>query len=211
MTLPANARIPRRAFFIAIEGVDGSGKSTQARLLAEWCQARQLPVVLTREPGGTRLGERLRTLIIDAELTCGPRAELLMIEAARAQHVSEVISPALASGALVISDRFSLSTLAYQGFGRGLPLIEIRTADLLATSGCRPDLTLLIDVPVETVMSRLGAKRDRFEGEGEKFLQRVIGGYRQLSSEDPTVRIINGSGTIEQVQLAMRKALGQAI
>ena len=125
----------------------------------------------------------------------------------REEFAREYILPALQAGAMVVSDRFSLSSLAYQGYGRGLPLDEIRAADAAATGGVRPDLTLVIDVPLETVLARVGERADRFEGEGREFLQRVISGYRRLAAEDPTVRLIDGRVTVEAVQQAIRHTM----
>ena len=207
MSSPSDTAAPRCARFIALEGVDGSGKTTQAHLLAAWLRESGCLVVLTREPGGTPLGERLRALILDPEVGCAPRAELLMILAARAQHVADVIQPALRADKIVITDRFSLSSLAYQGFGRGIAPDEIRAADAAATGGLLPDVTLLIDVSLETVLARVGTRVDRFEGAGHEFLQRIIAGYRYLGAVDPTVRVIDGEGAVESVQQAIRRAL----
>jgi len=204
MSSPSNTACSQHARFIALEGVDRSGKSTQAELLAEWLRVQGRTVILTREPGGTPLGERLRPIILDRSIACVPRAELLLILAVRAQHVADVIGPALQAGATVITDRFSLSSLAYQGYGRGLPLDEIRAADAVATGGVRPDLTLVIDVPLEVVIARGGERTDRFEGEGHEFLQRVITGYRRLAADESAVHLIDGTGTVEAVQQAIR-------
>lgn len=205
MSVPSDATHSRRSLFIVLEGVDGSGKTTQAQLLTAWLQEQGIPVVLTREPGGSVLGERLRTLILDHTLPCTPRAELLLFMAARAQHMAEVISPALAAGTVVICDRFALSTLVYQGFVRGLPLDEIRAANEVATGGIHPDLTVLIDVPYEVVYARIGERQDRFEGEGGQLLRKVIEGYRHLAVDTPAVRIIDGTGAVESVQDALRR------
>ena len=207
MSSPSDTAVPRDLRFIVLEGVDGSGKSTQAQLLADWYRAQGQAVLLTREPGGTPLGERLRAIILDAEIDCAARTELLLILAARAQHVAEVILPALQAGSIVISDRFSLSSLAYQGYGRGLPLDEIRAADAAATGGLQAELTLLLDIPLETLLARVGERADRFEGEGREFLQRVITGYRRLASADPTVCRIDGTGSTESVQQAIRQVI----
>jgi dTMP kinase len=204
-TSPSDPRaIPR---FLVVEGVDGSGKSTQVQLLASWLQEHGLPVLVTREPGGTPLAERLRALILDPSLACAPRAELLLLLAARAQHVAERIGPAIAAGTTVIADRFSLSTLVYQGIGRGLPLDEIRTADRMATGGLTPDLTLVIDVPLEVVLARIGARTDRFEGEGAEFLARIIAGYRQLSATEPGVVRLDGTPAVPAVHAALQTAV----
>lgn len=168
-------------------------------------------MLLTREPGGTALAERLRAIILDQTIACTPRAELLMLLAARAQHVAEVIAPALAAGTTVISDRFSLSSLAYQGYGRGLPLAEIRAADAAATAGIRPTLTVVIDVPLRCALSRIGERQDRFEGEGRAFLQRVIDGYRQLAAEESAVRCVDGRGAADTVQEAIRREIERVV
>jgi len=207
MSSPSDTANSQRALFIALEGMDRSGKTTQAELLAEWLRERGRTVVLTREPGGTPLGERLRAIILDRSIDCAPRSELLLILAARAQHVAEVIQPALQAGSTVITDRFSLSSLAYQGFGRGLPLDEISAADAAATGGLRPDLTVVVDVSLKTVLARIGEDPDRFEGEGREFLQRVITGYRRLAETEPATRLIDGMGTIPAVQQAIRHTI----
>lgn len=209
MSSSSNTAHQHRGRFIVLEGVDGSGKSTQAQMLADTLRADGRDVVLTREPGGTPLGERLRALILDPDVVCAPRAELLMILAARAQHVAEVIQPALERGADVVCDRFSLSSLAYQGYGRGLPLAEIRAADAAATGGLRPDLTVLLDVPLATVLARVGERNDRFEGEGRTFLQRVIDGYRALAAADPAVRVIEGTDAPEAVRATLCRLIAQ--
>jgi dTMP kinase len=186
--------------FIVLEGVDGSGKSTQARLLAEWLQGQGVPTVLTYEPGGTPLGVQLRGMLLNSPVACAPRAELLMMLAARAQHVAEVIRPALHEGQVVISDRFSLSSLAYQGCGRGIPLEEIRVADAVARDGVQPDATLLIDLSLDDALARIGERQDRFEGEGRVFLQRIVEGYRRLASGDPSIVRIEGAAPLATVQ-----------
>lgn len=193
--------------FIVFEGVDGCGKSTQAQLTANWLQQQGYTVMLTREPGGTALAEHVRGLLLDPSIPCSARAELLLMLAARAQHVDERILPAVQSGTTVISDRFALSSLAYQGYGRGLPLEDIRVANAVATAGLAPNVTLLIDVPLDGVLARIGERQDRFEGEGREFLQRVIDGYHALARQDDLIWTIDGTGTIEDVQRAIREVL----
>lgn len=211
--MPSSARhMPARpSFFIVLEGIDGSGKSTQARLLAEWYRDACGETLLTREPGGTSLGESLRALILNPDVACATRAELMLILAARAQLVAETIRPALAAGVTVISDRFSPSSLAFQGGGRGLPLAEIRAADAVARGGLWPNLILLIDVPLEVALDRLLARADRradrFEGEGRAFQERVRHTYLALAETDPTIRIIDGTGSIEEIQATVRQAV----
>lgn len=205
--MPSNTSHAPRPHFMVLEGVDGSGKTTQAQLLAEWYRKQGATVVITREPGGSVLGERLRAILLDPNIACAPRAELLTFMAARAQHVAEVIAPALAAGAIVISDRFSLSTQVYQGVVRGLPQEDIQAVDEVAVGGVHPDITLLLDVPYEIVYARIGERRDRFEGEGGALLRKVIEGYRRLAAEDRTIRIVDGSGSVAQVQQILRREL----
>ena len=168
--------------FIVLEGGEAAGKSTQATRLAE-----HLGAVLTREPGGTAVGEALRRLLLDPSRP-GPvaRAETLLMLAARAQHVAEVIDPALARGDDVVCDRYSGSTLAYQGYGRGLDVSELCRLDRWASGDRVPDLVVLLDVPVEVARERRrSSPRDRFEAEGDEFLERVREGFRQLGGGRP--------------------------
>ncbi len=180
--------------FIAFEGGDASGKSTQARLLAD-----RIGALLTREPGGTELGETLRTLVLEPRLPLDVRAEALLIAAARAQHVAEVVRPALASGRNVVSDRFVGSSLAYQGHGSGLDVDEVQALSAFATGGLLPDITLLIDVPVEVARARLAGRPDRFEREDGDFHERVREGYLRLAAADDTWVRIDGEGTEREV------------
>ncbi|HEX2951545.1 MAG TPA: dTMP kinase [Armatimonadota bacterium] len=205
----ASSNNPRlqRAPFIVLEGVDGSGKSTQAQLLSAWLQEQGFATVETREPGGTALAERLRSIILDPTIACASRTELLLILAARAQHVAEVIAPALEAGKIVISDRFSLSSYAYQGYGRGIALDEIKAADSVATGGVVPTVTLLLDMTIDKMIARIGERQDRFEGEGRAFLQRVIDGYRELAAKDPTICVVDGTQSMDDVQNAIRQAV----
>jgi len=184
-----------RGRLIALEGGDASGKSTQAEILA-----RHLGAVLTREPGGTALGERIRKLLLDPEVTVlDARAETLLMAAARAQHVTEAIRPAIEAGRHVVTDRYTHSSLAYQGHGRGLPVEEVAWLSDWATGGLSPDLVVLIDVP-EEVARRRRVGTDRFELEDQAFRRRVAEGYRRLAAEDPDLwRVVDGTGTVEEV------------
>jgi dTMP kinase len=168
--------------FITFEGVDGSGKTTQAALLAEALRAEGHDVVATREPGGTELGERIRELLLDGGVIT-PWAEASLFAAARAQLVEEVIRPALARGADVISDRYIDSSLAYQGLARGLGVDRVLELNLLATGGLLPDRTfLLLLAPEQAARRRRGAEADRIEGEGNDFATRVDDAYRELAA-----------------------------
>lgn len=181
---------------IAFEGGEGTGKSTQAARLAE-----RLDAVLTREPGGTAVGSRIRVLVLDpANRELADRAEALLMAADRAQHVAEVIRPALDAGRVVVTDRFAGSSLAYQSYGRGLPVDEVEYLSRWATDGVWPDLVVLLDVPEAVAEERLGAERDRMEEVGDGFHQRVVAGFRSLAAADPDRWVtIDGTGTPDEV------------
>ena len=176
-----------RGRFITFEGPEGSGKTTQAALLADVLRARGVPVVATREPGGTVLGERIRDLLLDPAAAIDPVADAFLFNAARRQLVAEVIEPALAAGTTVVCARFADSTRAYQGYGGGLPLAELDRLEVVATGGLRPDRTVLLDVPVEIGLARKSpADRTRFEtGFDLAFHQRVRDGFLAMAVAEP--------------------------
>ncbi len=185
-----------RGRFIVIEGGEGTGKSTQAAMLAD-----RIGAVLTREPGGTATGERIRSLLLDPSLPpVGDRTEALLMLAARAQHVDELIEPALAAGHDVVCDRFSGSTLAYQGHGRGLGTDQLATMSDWAAGGLRPEVVVLLVVPPAAATARLGGRggADRFEAEGAGFFARVQEGFETLAA-DPSWRLVDGLGTVDEV------------
>jgi dTMP kinase len=184
---PAAAPFPtRRGLLLALEGGEGAGKSTQARLLAIWLRDQGYDVVSTHEPGATKVGMRLRAMLLDtANAGLSPRAEALMYAADRAEHVASVIEPALSRGAIVVTDRYVDSSLAYQGTGRKLPLIDVTRINRWATAGLTPDLTVLLDLPPATGLGRRAASADRLEAEPEEFHERVRAGFRQLAHAEP--------------------------
>lgn len=198
-----------RGRFIAVEGVDGSGKSTQVALLATALRDAGHRVLTTREPGGTPLGERLRGLVLDPAVSMGPRAEALVFAAARAELVSTIIEPALADGKWVISDRFVDSSLAYQGAARGLGIEAVAEANALAIGACVPDVVVILDLPTADAVARGDASRDRIEQEGHELQARVAAGYRELARQDPARRLlVDASGEPGDVHARVLAAIG---
>ncbi|MDO5059051.1 MAG: dTMP kinase [Neisseria sp.] len=196
--------------FITLDGIDGAGKSTQLAVIREWFARRNLPVLFTREPGGTPLGEALRRLLLDPQSTVGLRTETLLMFAARQQHLDEIIRPALAEGINVVSDRFTDATFAYQGGGRGIPQAEITVLENWVQQGLQPDLTLLLDVPTEVSLSRIEAARekDRFEQEQAGFFRRVREVYLQRAAAAPErYRVIDSHRALDDVRAAIENAL----
>ncbi len=194
--------------FITFEGIDGSGKSTQLRMLASVLRLRGMDVVQTREPGGTPLGARLREALLDAQEQVDPLAELLLYAADRAQHVRALLRPALAAGRVVLSDRYADATVAYQGAGRGFDPSLVTEVVALATGGLKPDLTLLFDLSVAKSSERSrqrtkasdGAPNDRLELEAEHFHSRVRDAYLQIAAAEPErVRVVDASLSVEEI------------
>ncbi len=197
---------------ITFEGIDGSGKSTQITLLSDYLLSLGYRVVLLREPGGTEIGERIRQILLDMRHdNMTAETELFLFEAARAQLTREVLIPALESGAWVISDRFSDSSVAYQGYGRGLSLEMIRSMNTWATAGVRPDLTILLELGNRVRDQRLhkrhvDGERDRLDIESECFKQRVCEGFREIASEEPTrVVVVESQGEKEDTAALIRE------
>jgi dTMP kinase len=185
--------------FVTLEGMEGSGKSTQAARIAA---ALGPDTVLTREPGGTPVGREIRSLLLDPRWSVVDEAEVLLYFADRAQHVSEVVRPALAEGRSVVSDRYVDTSLAYQGYGRGLPLDALAHVASLATRGLRPDLTLFFEVPIDVGLERIGARgpRDRIEAASRAFHERARAGYDVLMRQEPDRWVVvDGLGTPEEV------------
>ncbi len=200
--------------FITFEGPDGSGKTTQARLLARWLQNEGRDVVLTREPGGTDIGDQIRQVLHDPRNTAmDARTEILLYSASRAQHVAQRIRPALAAGKVVISDRYAGSTLAYQGYGRRLDLETLRTITTFATGGLTPDLTLYLDIAPHEGLERRrqgGEEWNRLDAEALEFHQRVRAGYLELARQGPhRWMVIDAARSEDEVQAEIR-ALVQA-
>jgi dTMP kinase len=204
----------RSGLFITLEGIDGSGKTTQARLLASWLREAGHGVVLTREPGGTPLGERIRELLLSPGGKITAEAELFLYLADRALHVAQVVRPALAAGKVVVCERYADSTLAYQGYGRGLDLRRLRELNAVATGGLAADLTIVLEVPADKAWLDVG-RLDRLESEGSEFRARVAEGFGELARQEPKrVKLIAGVGEVGEVHARVaglvRQALGVA-
>ena len=201
---PGGRAASRRPRFVALEGIDGSGKSTQARLLAAELGRRGVDHVLTREPGGTPLGEALRELVLRGDGAIGPAAEAHLFAAARAALVVQVVRPALEDGRWVVADRFVHSSLAYQGAAGPLGVEAVRELNRSAVDGCLPDLAIVIDVPPELAAARRPRGPDRIERRGARFLARVAEGYRALAAADPArVVLVDGTPGVEEVHAAV--------
>jgi len=207
----------RRGRFITLEGSEGSGKTTAARHLGEWLRSRGEPALVTREPGGTPLGDEVRRLVLhlrDVSDDLDPRADALLYAAARAQHTARVILPALERGEHVISARYLDSSLAYQGAGYGNDLAELRRLQEFATFGLLPDLTILIDVPVEVGLGRKRAGEwNRFEDtEGVAFFEKVRQAYLDLAAAEPErFRVVDGSGSVSETDALIQSTVGPLI
>jgi dTMP kinase len=201
-----------RALFITFEGGEGSGKSTQSSLLAARLRDAGRDVVSLREPGGTDLGEELRKLLLHKEKPVSVEAELLMFLAARAELVNEVIRPALEAGSVVICDRFSDSTIAYQGYGRGIDAASIKTLNRWATGGLQPDVTVLLDVPVDVGRRRKHGDDDVFIREGDGFHTRVREAYHYLAASEPSRWfVVDGTKSPGEIATSIWERVGQRI
>jgi dTMP kinase len=199
-----------RAKFITLEGGEGAGKSTSRDFIVSLLEAQNIPFIQTREPGGTPIGETLRDVLLSKEGTApSVTAELLMVFAARAQHLHEVIEPALRDGKWVLCDRFTDATYAYQGYGRGFELGQIEALEALVQRGRHPDLTLLFDIDPRLGMTRARqrAELDRFEEEHVEFFDRVREGYLTRAKSEERFRVIDASQSIDLVQQALRELL----
>lgn len=190
----------KKGLFITFEGADGCGKTTQIKLLAEYLKNKGYEVVLTREPGGKGLGEKVREILLNYDGEVSDRCESFLFLADRAQNIDVIVNPAVQSGKIVLCDRHIDSTVAYQGYGRGLDLKRIKMLNDLATNGKKPDLTIIFDIDVETSMKRVGSEKDRMESVGIEFHNKVRNGYLEIAKEEPErIKVVNAVQSIENV------------
>lgn len=189
-----------QGLFITFEGPDGCGKTTQMKLLAEYFEKKGKEVVLTREPGGKGLGEKVREILLNYDGKVSDRCESFLFLADRAQNIDIIVNPAVKEGKIVLCDRHIDSTVAYQGYGRGLNIDRINMLNNLATNGKKPDLTFVFDVDVETSMKRVGKEKDRMESAGIDFHNRVRKGYLELAKQEPKrIKVLDATKSIEEI------------
>ena len=200
-----------KELFVSFEGIEGSGKTTQVRLLHDYLAQTAIPFIFTREPGGTPLGERLRELLIDPLGQMSREAEMLLLSASRAELVDKVIEPALEEGRLVVADRFWDASLAYQGYGRKLPVETLMQITMFAARNLAPDVTFLLDIPVSVSRERLRGRKkttDRMEREKRDFHERVAEGYRKLAAADPNrVMVLDGTRDSDELATEIREVV----
>lgn len=202
------------SLFITFEGADGCGKTTQIELLDKYLQEKGFKTLVTREPGAKGLGEKLREILLNYDGEVSPNCESFLFLADRAQHVDCVIKPALKKGIIVLCDRHTDSTVAYQGYGRQLDIEQIKKLNKIAVNGLKPNLTIVFDIDIETSMQRVGKTKDRMESAGSEFFNRVRNGYLAIAKEEPNrVKVINSADSIEnihkQVVGLVKKSIGE--
>lgn len=191
----------KKGLFITFEGADGCGKTTQLNLLKDYLENNGYEVVLTREPGGKGLGEKVREILLNYDGEVSNRCESFLFLADRAQNIDIIVNPAIEQGKIVLCDRHTDSSVAYQGYGRGLDINQINTLNNLATNNKKPDLTLVFDVDIETSMQRVGNEKDRMESAGKDFFNRVRNGYLELAKQEPErIKVVDSTKSIQEVQ-----------
>ena len=190
----------KKGMFITFEGADGCGKTTQMKLLAEYLEEKGVSVVITREPGGKGLGEKVREILLNYDGPVSDRCESFLFLADRAQNIDTIVNPAVEEEKIVLCDSHIDSTVAYQGYGRGLDIERIKMLNNIATNWRKPDLTLVFDIDVETSMKRVGAEKDRMESAGIEFHNRVREGYLEIAKQEPQrIKVIDASKSIEEI------------
>ncbi len=191
----------KKGLFITFEGIDGCGKTTQIELLKESLEKKGYTVLLTREPGAKGLGEKLREILLNYDGEVSSNCESFLFLADRAQHIDTIIKPAIDKGVIVLCDRHTDSTVAYQGYGRQLDLEQIYQLNKIATNGIIPDITFILDIDIDTSLQRIGKGRDRMENSGREFFERVRKGYIEISEKEPQrVKLLQGNSPIKDIQ-----------
>ena len=202
----------QKGLFITFEGADGCGKTTQLNLLKEYLEQKGYDVVLTREPGAKGLGVKIREILLNYDEEVSNRCESFLFLADRAQNIDVIVNPAIEKGKIVLCDRHTDSSVAYQGYGRGLDIEQIKALNNLATGGKTPDLTLVFDVDIETSMKRVGNEKDRMESAGTEFFNRVRYGYLEIAKQEPyRIKVIDSTKSIEEVQKQVLNVIEQIL
>lgn len=203
----------KKGLFITFEGADGCGKTTQMKLFAEYLKKQNIDVILTREPGGKGLGEKVREILLNYDGPVSDRCESFLFLADRAQNIDIIVNPAVSQGKVVLCDRHIDSTVAYQGYGRGLDIERINKLNEIATNGKKPDLTFVFDIDVETSMQRVGKEKDRMESAGIEFHNRVRKGYLELAKQEPQrIKVLDATKSINEIHegvIAIWEALNE--
>ena len=201
-----------KGLFITFEGIDGCGKTTQLKLLKEYLENKGFNVLVTREPGAKGLGEKLREILLNYDGEVSSNCESFLFLADRAQHIDTIIKPAIDNGTIVLCDRHTDSTVAYQGYGRELNLKKIHYLNNIATNNIKPDLTFILDIDVETSIERIGKNRDRMESAGIEFFNKVRNGYIEISKQEPNrVKLIYGKESIETIHNQIIELINEVI
>lgn len=202
----------KKGLFITLEGADGCGKTTQLNLLKAYLTSKGYEIVVTREPGGKGLGEKLREILLNYDGEVSDRCEAFLYLADRAQNIDTIIKPAINSGKIVLCDRHTDSSVAYQGYGREQNIDNINMLNELAVNGVHPDLTIVFDIDTETSMARVGAEKDRLESAGIEFHKRVRNGYLEIAKKNPQrIKVVDASQTIEDVQRDVIKIVEEVL
>lgn len=202
----------QKGLFITFEGTDGCGKTTQIELLKTYLENKGFEVILTREPGAKGLGTKLREILLNYDGEVSSNCESFLFLADRAQHVDTLIKPAIESGKIVLCDRHTDSTVAYQGYGRGLDLEQIHLLNNIATSGLKPDITFVFDIDIETAQERVGKSKDRMESAGMEFFKRVRQGYLEIAKLEPQrVKVLDATQKIEQISEQVKTYINNLI
>lgn len=186
--------------FITFEGADGCGKTTQIKLLDEYLRKNGFKTLLTREPGAKGLGEKVREILLNYDGEVSSRCESFLFLADRAQHADCIVKPAVNDGTIVLCDRHTDSTIAYQGYGRGVDIDELKKLNEMAVNGLKPDLTIVFDIDIKTSMARVGNEKDRMESSGKEFFEKVRKGYLEIAKQEPDrVKVINSAKSVEEI------------